>query len=211
MKPRADSVLRSIVMGVKLATAVVETPLGNLRLAVTEAGVARLGLPRSSGPGFAGWLRTTFADAERVPWLPLVDKLSQELAEYFGGRRREFSVPLDLRGTEFQLAVWREIAAIPYGETRTYSAVALGAERPRAVRAAGTATGNNPVPIIIPCHRVIAAQGRLGGFSRRPRRQAPPARARARLDRRAALEAHTRSSACSMSWSRSATSSTPHE
>jgi O-6-methylguanine DNA methyltransferase len=65
----------------------------------------------------------------------------------------------------FQCAVWREIAAIPYGETRTYSAVALGAERPRAVRAAGTATGNNPVPIVIPCHRVIAAQGRLGGFS----------------------------------------------
>jgi len=157
--------LRSMLMGAKLATAVVETPLGNLRLAVTETGVARLGLPRSSGPGFAGWLRTTFADAERVPWLPLVDKLSQELAEYFAGRRREFSVPLDLRGTPFQLAVWHEISAIPYGETRTYSAVAAGAERPRAVRAAGTATGNNPVPIVIPCHRVIAAKGRLGGFS----------------------------------------------
>ena len=136
-----------------------------LRLAVTQNGVARIGLPRSSGPGFAGWLRTTFADAERVPWLPLVDKLSQELAEYFTGRRREFSVPLDLRGTDFQLAVWHEIGTIPYGETRTYGGIASGAGRPRAVRAAGTATGNNPAPILVPCHRVIAAQGRLGGFS----------------------------------------------
>ncbi len=152
-------------MGVKLATAVVETPIGALRLAVSEAGVARIGLPRSSGPGFAGWLRSSFADAERVPWLPLLDKLSQELIEYFGGRRREFEVPLDLRGTEFQLSVWREIAAIPYGETRTYGGIADAAGRPRAVRAVGTATGNNPVPILVPCHRVIAAQGRLGGFS----------------------------------------------
>jgi methylated-DNA-[protein]-cysteine S-methyltransferase len=158
-------VLGSASMGVKLATAVVETPLGNLRLAVTETGVARIGLPRSSGSGFAGWLRIAFADAERVPWLPLVDKLSQDLTEYFAGRRREFSLPLDLRGSEFQQAVWREIGCIPYGETRTYSEVARGAGRPRAVRAAGTATGNNPVPIVIPCHRVIAAHGRLGGFS----------------------------------------------
>jgi O-6-methylguanine DNA methyltransferase len=132
---------------------------------VTQSGVARIGLPRSSGPGFAGWLRTTFADAERVPWLPLVDKLSQELAEYFAGRRREFSIPLDLRGTDFQRAVWRAIGAIPYGQTRTYGDIAAATGRPRAVRAAGTATGNNRVPILIPCHRVIAAQGRLGGFS----------------------------------------------
>ena len=117
-------------MGVKLATAVVESPLGSLRLALTESGVARIGLPRSSGPGFAGWLRTTFADAERTPWLPLVDKLSQELAEYFAGRRREFSLPLDLRGTDFQRAVWREIAAIPYGETRTYGGIASAAGNP---------------------------------------------------------------------------------
>lgn len=165
LRGREDLVIRSASMGVMLATAVVETPIGVLRLAVTQVGVARIGLPRSSGPGFAGWLRTTFVDAERTPWLPLVDKLSQELREYFAGQRRVFSLPLDLRGTEFQRAVWREIAAIPYGETRTYGTIAAAAGSPRAVRAAGTATGNNPVPILIPCHRVIAAQGRLGGFS----------------------------------------------
>jgi methylated-DNA-[protein]-cysteine S-methyltransferase len=150
---------------VRLATSVVDSPIGALRLAVTDTGVARIGLPRASGPGFAGWLRNTFTDAERVAWLPLLDKLAQELREYFAGQRREFSVPLDLRGTEFQLAVWREIAAIAYGDTRTYSEIARSAGRPRAVRAAGTATGNNPVPIVVPCHRVIAAHGKLGGFS----------------------------------------------
>jgi O-6-methylguanine DNA methyltransferase len=152
-------------MGVKLSTGVVETPLGQLRAAVTESGVVRIALPRSSGAGFAGWLRTVYADAERVPWLPLLDKLAQELGEYFAGKRREFSIPVEPRGTEFQRAVWREIAAIPYGETLTYAEVSRGAGRPSAVRAAGTATGANPIPILIPCHRVIAAHGKLGGFS----------------------------------------------
>ena len=152
-------------MGVKLSTLVVETPLGQLRAAVTEAGVARIALPRSSGAGFAGWLRTVFPDAERVPWLPLADKLEQELGEYFSGKRREFSLPTDPHGTEFQRAVWRAIAAIPYGHTRTYAEIARTAGRARAVRAAGTATGANPIPLLIPCHRVIAAHGKLGGFS----------------------------------------------
>jgi methylated-DNA-[protein]-cysteine S-methyltransferase len=152
-------------MGVKLSTAVVETPLGPLRVAVTESAVARIALPRSSGAGFAGWLRSVYADAERVPWLPLLDKLSLELAEYFASKRREFSLAVDPRGTEFQRAVWREIAAIAYGDTRTYAEVARAAGRANAVRAAGTATGANPIPILIPCHRVIAAHGKLGGFS----------------------------------------------
>jgi methylated-DNA-[protein]-cysteine S-methyltransferase len=152
-------------MGVKLSTAVVETPLGQLRAAVTESGVARIALPRSSGAGFAGWLRNVYADAERVPWLPLVDKLAQELAEYFAGKRREFSLPVEPHGTDFQRAVWRAIAAIPYGSTLTYAEIARAAGRANAVRAAGTATGANPIPILIPCHRVIAAHGKLGGFA----------------------------------------------
>ena len=152
-------------MGVKLSTAVVETPLGLVRVAVTESGVARIALPRSSGAGFAGWLRSVYADAERVPWLPLADKLALELGEYFASKRREFSIPVEPRGTEFQCAVWREIAAIPYGDTLTYAEVARGAGRANAVRAAGTATGANPIPILIPCHRVIAAHGKLCGVS----------------------------------------------
>ncbi len=152
-------------MGVKLSTAVVETPLGQLRVAVTEAGVARIALPRSSGSGFAGWLRNMYGDAERVPWLPLLDKVTQEVTEYFANKRRDFSLPLQPLGTDFQRAVWSAIADIPYGETRTYSEIARTAGRASAVRAAGSATGANPIPILIPCHRVIAAHGKLGGFS----------------------------------------------
>jgi len=100
-----------------------------------------------------------------VPWLPLADKLEQELGEYFSGKRREFSLPVDPRGTEFQRAVWRAIADIPYGQTSTYAEIARAAGRARAVRAAGSATGANPIPLLIPCHRVIAAHGKLGGFS----------------------------------------------
>ena len=152
-------------MGLRLSTGVVETPLGQIRAAVTESGIVRIALPRSSGSGFAGWLRSVWADAERAPWLPLLDKLAQELTEYFAGKRREFSLAVEPRGTDFQRAVWREIAAIPYGATRTYAEIARAAGRPAAVRAAGTATGANPIPILIPCHRVIAAHGKLGGFS----------------------------------------------
>ncbi len=152
-------------MGVKLSTGVVESPLGQLRVAVTEAGVARIALPRSSGSGFAGWLRNVYPDAERVPWLPLIDKLAQELGEYFTGKRREFSLQVELQGTDFQRAVWRAIANVRYGSTLTYAEIACAAGRANAVRAAGTATGANPIPILIPCHRVIAAHGKLGGFS----------------------------------------------
>lgn len=152
-------------MGVNLATCEFESPLGVLRIAVTERGIARIALPRSSGPGFAGWLRTSFPDSERVRWLPLVDKATQELREYFAGERREFSLPLDLHGTDFQISVWRAIAAIRFGETSSYAEVAANSGRPRALRAVGTATGVNPLPIVVPCHRVIAAHGKLGGYS----------------------------------------------
>ncbi len=88
-----------------------------------------------------------------------------QLREYAAGERRVFEVPLDLRGTPFQLAVWNRLLEIPYGETRTYKEIALLLDKPLAVRAVGTANGANPVPIIVPCHRVVASGGGLGGYS----------------------------------------------
>ncbi len=88
----------------------------------------------------------------------------QELEEYFRGQRREFSFPLDLRGTEFQLACWRALLAIPYGETRTYADIARAVGRPKAFRAVGMANNRNPVAIVVPCHRVIASDGTLAGY-----------------------------------------------
>ncbi len=88
----------------------------------------------------------------------------QQLAEYFAGERKQFDVPLALRGTPFQLEVWRALQRIPYGETRTYADIARAIGRPTATRAVGGANGANPIPIIIPCHRVIGSNGGLTGF-----------------------------------------------
>jgi methylated-DNA-[protein]-cysteine S-methyltransferase len=88
----------------------------------------------------------------------------QQLAEYFEGRRTDFDLPLDLSGTPFQLRVWAELQRIPYGETISYSELAARVGSPGAFRAVGAANGRNPVPIIVPCHRVIAADGALQGF-----------------------------------------------
>jgi O-6-methylguanine DNA methyltransferase len=151
-------------MAEQVARGEVESPLGTLRLAVTERGVARLALPRESGRGFAAFLARAFPDAEAASWLPALDKARAEIGEYFAGKRTEFDVALDLRGTPFQLRVWRALCEIPFGETRSYAELARRIRSPLAVRAVGAANGANPVPIIVPCHRVIASDGGLGGY-----------------------------------------------
>ena len=88
----------------------------------------------------------------------------QQLTEYFAGARREFDLPLKLSGTEFQLSVLHALQQIPYGETTSYSDIAERIGRPKAVRAVGAANGRNPIPIIVPCHRVIGSHGDLTGF-----------------------------------------------
>jgi len=88
----------------------------------------------------------------------------QELKEYFDGQRREFSAPLDLRGTDFQLACWRALLKIPYGETRTYADIARAVGSPQGFRAVGMANNRNPIAIVVPCHRVIASDGTLCGY-----------------------------------------------
>jgi O-6-methylguanine DNA methyltransferase len=88
----------------------------------------------------------------------------RELEEYFAGQRREFGFALDLRGTEFQLACWRALLAIPYGETRTYADIARTVGRPQGFRAVGMANNRNPIAIVVPCHRVIASDGTLCGY-----------------------------------------------
>jgi O-6-methylguanine DNA methyltransferase len=87
-----------------------------------------------------------------------------QLEEYFAGSRREFTFGLDLRGTGFQLACWRALVAIPYGETRSYADIARAAGKPNAFRAVGMANNRNPVAIVVPCHRVIASDGSLCGY-----------------------------------------------
>jgi len=89
---------------------------------------------------------------------------ARELEEYFAGQRRQFTFPLDLRGTEFQLACWRALLQIPYGETRSYADIARAVGKPSGFRAVGMANNRNPVAIVVPCHRVIASDGTLCGY-----------------------------------------------
>ncbi len=88
----------------------------------------------------------------------------EQLREYFSGKRQTFDVPLALRGTEFQLAVWNELRRVPYGDTITYAELAQRIGRPSAIRAVGAANGANPIPVIVPCHRVIGSNGTLTGY-----------------------------------------------
>jgi O-6-methylguanine DNA methyltransferase len=88
----------------------------------------------------------------------------RQLEAYFAGRLRNFDLPLDLQGTPFQLSVWRRLVDIPYGETRSYRDIAAAIGKPTAVRAVGAANGANPVAIVVPCHRVIGANGKLVGY-----------------------------------------------
>jgi len=99
---------------------------------------------------------------EAEGWLLLA---SAQIEEYFAGERIRFDIPLDLIGTPFQKEVWQELQNIPYGETRSYKSLAEKIKRPKAFRAVGTANGKNPLCLIIPCHRVIATDGTLGGYS----------------------------------------------
>ena len=87
-----------------------------------------------------------------------------ELEEYFAGKRRKFTFPLDLRGTDFQVACWNALLAIPYGETRSYAQIAHAVGKPNAFRAVGMANNRNPIAIVVPCHRVIASDGTLCGY-----------------------------------------------
>ena len=89
----------------------------------------------------------------------------RQLEEYFQGRRKDFDLPLAAAGTQFQQSVWRALIAIPYGEVRSYGDIAKAIKRPRAVRAVGAANGRNPLPIVVPCHRVIGSNGALTGFA----------------------------------------------
>jgi methylated-DNA-[protein]-cysteine S-methyltransferase len=101
---------------------------------------------------------------DRLPENRLERQVAHELREYFAGKRKDFTFPIDASGSDFNKRVWERVARIPYGQTVTYGEIAREFEKPGAARAVGTANGRNPIPIVVPCHRVVAAGGKLGGF-----------------------------------------------
>ncbi len=135
-----------------------DTPLGPLGLHFSVRGLAAL--------TFAGEAAATAPASPPAAVVPWIEISKQGLADYFRGRAGDFSsLPLDLQGTPFQLRVWQELRKIPWGRTISYKELAARAGSPQGCRAVGQANGANPIPLIIPCHRVINANGGLGGFS----------------------------------------------
>ena len=106
----------------------------------------------------------SIVEGERNDQNPAIVEAVRQLRAYFSGGLRDFNLPLDLRGTPFQLKVWRALETIPYGETRSYLQIATGIGAEKAVRAVGAANGANPIPIVVPCHRVIGSGGKLVGY-----------------------------------------------
>jgi methylated-DNA-[protein]-cysteine S-methyltransferase len=138
---------------------VVDSPVGELHVAATEGGLCRISY---RADGWEDELARRFG--VRVLRAPL-DDIRRELDEYFAGRRREFDLPLDLRVAPFHEQVLHELARVPYGSTETYGALAVKAGRPGAARAVGTVMNRNPIPIVLPCHRIVGATGALTGYA----------------------------------------------
>lgn len=157
------STYRAPARDVPLHHAALPTPLGTAHLFGTTLGLVTIALPDEPYAGaLAHAARLVGPCRVNEDGAPLSTALAQ-LAAYFAGTRRDFDLPLDLRGTPFQREVWRAVLAIPYGETRPYSAIAAALGRPQAARAVGAANGANPLPPIIPCHRLVGADGALRG------------------------------------------------
>ncbi len=135
---------------------VIDSPLGELLVTGDAAGLTGLYLPTGKHPRSvqAGWSRDDAAFAE----------VRAQLAEYFAGTRRDFDLPLNAAGSAFQKRVWSALVAIPYGETTSYGRIAAAVASPDAARAVGLANGQNPISVVVPCHRVIGADGSLTGY-----------------------------------------------
>ena len=132
-----------------------ETPIGPLRLHATDDALVAVYLPGQEPP----------APAPERPGHALLEQARAQLAEYFAGERRHFDLPLEPRGTPFQREVWSALRGIPFGATRSYAEMAAALGRPSASRAVGGANGRNPLSIVVPCHRVIGANGALTGYA----------------------------------------------
>jgi methylated-DNA-[protein]-cysteine S-methyltransferase len=138
---------------------IVDSPIGGLFVAATERGLARI---HFQPEGQEDELARIFG--VRVLRAPL-DDVRRELDEYFDGTRTSFDLPIDLRVAPFHAEVLRELALVPYGRTDTYGALAARVGRPRAARAVGTVMNRNPIPIVLPCHRIVGANGSLTGYA----------------------------------------------
>ena len=140
-----------------LFSTTINSPVGDMSLVASDRALVALVWRREAHRG-------AFHNATEHPEHDVLRETTRQLREYFAGKRRQFDLELDFRGTDFQRSVWSTLLTIPYGETRTYGQIAEAIGNPTAVRAVGAANGRNPISIIAPCHRVIGMNGNLTGF-----------------------------------------------
>jgi O-6-methylguanine DNA methyltransferase len=138
----------------------IETPLGTLHALLTPRGLCWLAFGDDRRERDR-WIHRNLPRAPVVADKSRLEMLATQLAAYFGGSLRRFTIPLDLRGTPFQIVAWQALREIPYGGTRSYARHAAAIGRPRAIRAVGAANGANPIAIIVPCHRLVGSDGAL--------------------------------------------------
>jgi O-6-methylguanine DNA methyltransferase len=139
-------------------------PVGTLTLAVSERGLAVLSF-RGLTPN--ALVSDEFPLWRKAQWVESREKTAdyvRQMQEYLTGTRKDFEMPLDLRGTDFQMRCWNALLEIPYGETRTYADIAREVKCPKGFRAVGMANNRNPIAIVVPCHRVVETNGKLGGY-----------------------------------------------
>jgi len=139
------------------ALKVIGSPIGKIAIGASQSGIVQLEILAGNAT------RAEFSDSATAQRFAL-DAVDQ-IAEYFDGSRRSFTVPIDITGTEFQLAIWSQISNLGFGEQKTYADLAQAIGNPKAVRAVGGAVGANPVPLLVGCHRVLGSQRRITGYS----------------------------------------------
>ena len=135
---------------------VVDSPVGKLRLSASQKGLIAIDV------------KATYSKLATKPdgrAQEILAETRKQLTQYFAGDRKQFDIPLDLRGTPFQVKAWKTLTRIPFGKTISYAEQAKAMRNGKAFRAVGSANGKNPIPIVVPCHRVIASDGGLGGYS----------------------------------------------
>lgn len=141
-------------MSAPLSTSMYESPVGRLTLVASETGLRSV-----------GWSEVATDTGNRPGRNAVIDRAREQLDRYFDGRLRDFDLPLEPIGTDFQLSAWNVLRSIPYGSTMSYGEQAAALGDPNKARAVGSANGRNPLAIVVPCHRVIGSSGRLTGFS----------------------------------------------
>lgn len=143
----------------------ISTPLGVFGAAFSSVGLGVMSYPGEPLTACEAWIERWLPHATVIEQSPWLDALATQLSSYLMGQRQHFSIPLDLRGTAFQQQVWRTLQTIPYGQVWSYRQLAVTIGRPQASRAVGAANARNPLPILVPCHRLVSSNGQLVGYA----------------------------------------------